>query len=154
MRTVVVTTDLPAPAETVWHAVQTVAAFRYVTRGLVRLPALSLPEGRLTVGTSVSGRLWVLGVVPAHVHRLEVVELDDAARVLVTEESGGLLRRWRHTISVRQTGERTATYRDEVLLDAGRWTPLAVVVVTAFYRLRQRRWRRLAALLVLGSPAV
>ena len=103
MRTVTVTSELPASPDVVWHAVQRVEAFRFVTRGLVRLPAFAPAGGRVTEGTSIAGRLWVLGVVPAHVHRISVVEVDDTARVLVTEEGGGLLRRWRHTISVEGT---------------------------------------------------
>lgn len=149
MRTVTVSTTLDAPADAVWSALQDVATFRHVTRGLVTLPDLPR-RGRLTEGVSVTSRLRVLGV-PFSTHRLTVVRVDDDARTVVTHEGGGPLRSWTHTLAVEpaapgREGLR-CRYTDRIEIDADRLTPAVAALARVFYRLRQRRWRALAPVL-------
>lgn len=153
MRTVTVSTVLDAPADVVWAALQDVAAFRHVTRGLVSLPDLPRRR-RLTEGASVTSRLRVLGV-PFSTHRLTVVRVDDGARTLVTHEGGGPLRSWVHTLHVEADGVHPAErcrYTDRIEIDAGPLTRPVAAVAHVFYRLRQRRWRALAPVLTVASP--
>ncbi|HXV93476.1 MAG TPA: hypothetical protein VD813_09275 [Pseudonocardia sp.] len=87
--------------------------------------------------------------MPFSRHTIEVAEVDEGGRRLVTEERGGLLRRWRHTIEVRPAGAGTCRYSDTVEIDAGPLTPVVAAVARVFYRLRQRRWRALAPFLAV-----
>lgn len=147
-QTIQMSTTLPAPAEPVWAAVvSNNAAFRFVTRGMVRYPAASAWTSPIKVGQRLSGTLWLFAVIPMSRHLIEVVEVDEAARRLVTSERGGIIQSWRHTISVRPLDARACEYVDRIEIEAGRWTRVVAVFARAFYAQRQRRWRELAKLL-------
>ena len=150
MVTVRRTTALPISAEVAFALAQKPATFAFVARGVMRVPALAaVPGGFATAGATVSGRLWWLGVVPAWTHHLRVVAVD-APRELRTAEHGGPLRAWQHTLSFAATSPTTCDYTDAITLDAGPLTPAVRLFTTAFFALRQARWRRLAA--VLSQP--
>jgi ligand-binding SRPBCC domain-containing protein len=138
------TTTLTASADAVWAAVTTPQAFVAVTRGMLRLPVLVGRTRPWQEGERLVGRIWLFGVVPLHRHHLTVERIDHAARRLRSDEHGGLVRTWRHDIVVAPVDERCCRYTDRVELDAG-WATLPVAAFAwAFYRYRQRRWRRLA----------
>jgi hypothetical protein len=146
-----VSTVLDAPADRVWQAVMTPAAFRLVTRGLVRVVGLRRRATPWREGETVSGVLLLFGVVPISVHHLTVEKLDGAARELQSDEHGGMVRRWRHLIRVTSVDQRRCRYEDLVEIDAGPLTPVVAAFARRFYAVRQRRWRELA--LVLDPPA-
>jgi hypothetical protein len=135
--------ELDAPATRVWAAARSPQAFRYVTRGLVRLTGLPR-TGRFTQGSRIEGWLLLGGVLPLHRHHLEVVAVDATARTLSSHEWGGVLRRWDHDIAVERLGDQRSRYTDRVLIEAGPFTMPVAVFAWLFYRERQRRWRRLA----------
>lgn len=92
-----ITTELQAPANTIWATVQTAEAFEHVTRGLVSLPAIA-DLGEFREGATVSGPLRLFGVLPISRHRVTLDEIDTVRRRLRTREGGGLLRAWIHDI--------------------------------------------------------
>ena len=144
MVTITRSTVLDAPADRVWEAVKTPAAFRLVTRGVLGIPALRGRREPWEQGETVVVRLFLLGVVPAWRHHLTVAEIDDDARVLRSDEHGGVLRSWRHDITVTPLDDDRCGYEDRIDIDAGRLTPVAGRVADVFYRIRQSRWRELA----------
>lgn len=135
---------LDAPAGHVWRAVKTPAAFRHVTRGLIRLTGIRQRTASWQAGESVRGVLLLFGVVPVSVHRLTVERIDDERRELQSDEHGGLLRRWRHLIRVTPIDATHCRYEDQVEIDAGFATPLVAAFARHFYAIRQRRWQALA----------
>lgn len=144
MRTIHVQTELPTNADKVWEAMQQAAVFRYVTRGVLRFPAL---EGRTTPfreGDQVTGLLWLFHVIPLSRHTIRLVQVDAASRTLRTREHGGLLRTWNHTLHVEPAGDGRCRYSDTVDIDAGPLTRFVALASLGLYRYRQRRWRRLA----------
>jgi hypothetical protein len=144
MRTVHVETELPVPADRVWEAMQHPATFLYVTRGAMGVPALAGRTDRLRQGEVVTGWIFLLHLVPLHRHRIEVVAVDAAAGVVRTEERGGVLQRWDHELRVVALDDGRCRYADTIDLDAGALTGAVAATARAFYRYRQRRWRRLA----------
>lgn len=169
MSTVTVSTLLDAPPHAVWRAVRTPAAFRFVTRGLVDLDGVTDLDAHGTAwgeGDTVTGRLRVLGV-PFSRHRITVESIDHERRRLQSDEAGGPIRSWRHLITVDTagsvgsvgsagslgTGDGTrCRYTDTIEIRAGVLTPAIAAFAHVFYRLRQRRWRRLAPVLAALSP--
>ncbi len=143
-RTIHVETELDAPAERVWQAMQNTTSFLYVCRGLLGIPALAGRIDPIRAGETDTGRLYLFHVVPAWRHTIHVAALDSESRAVHTREHGGILRQWNHTLAAQPLGAGRARYSDTVELDAGRFTPLAAAIATSFYRYRQRRWRRLA----------
>lgn len=141
-------TNLDAPARAVWPAVGTPGAFRLVTRGLLRMPALAERHDRWHEGETVSGRVFLFGLVPFSHHHLHVALIDDEQMLLRSEEHGGLVRRWNHDITVTPVDGATCRYRDVIEIDAGVLTPVVAGWARVFYRIRQRRWRQLAPALL------
>jgi uncharacterized protein YndB with AHSA1/START domain len=134
--------ELDAPASRVWAATRTPGAFRYVTRGVLRITGLPR-TGRFGQGTRVEGWLLLGGVLPLHRHHLEVVRVDETAMTLSSHEWGGVLRRWDHDIVVERLHGDRSRYTDRVRIDAGPFTMPVVMFAWLFYRYRQRRWRQL-----------
>jgi hypothetical protein len=140
-------TILDAPAELVWAAVRTPQAFRYVTAGLVDWRPVRGRSEPWQQDEEETGWLLLGGVLPFSRHHIRIAELDDARRVLRSDESGGPIRSWCHDIVVEPIDATRSRYTDVVRIDAGALTAVVGLIASAFYLLRQRRWRRLAALL-------
>lgn len=146
-RTVRRSTLLDAPVDLVWAAVRTPQAFRFVTRGLVDWRPIRGRTEPWREGEQATGWLLLGGVLPFSRHRISVERLDDHARLLRSDESGGAIRSWRHDIVVEPAdGDRTS-YTDVIEIDAGPLTLPVTAFARAFYALRQWRWRRLAPIL-------
>ena len=150
MRTVRVTTQLDAPPELVWGAVTTPQAFVHVAGAMLRYPAAERHPARWQVGDELAGWTFLFRVLPFSRHRLSIRDVDDAARTLVSEEGGGLVRRWDHVITVEAEHGRTR-YTDRIDIEAGPLTFAVAAYAGLFYRYRQRRWRRLAPVLAAAA---
>jgi hypothetical protein len=136
--------ELEATPDLVWQAVKTPAAFRTVTRGLLRMPAIANRDGEWHEGETVVGWVFLFGFVPFSRHHLHIAAIDNEHRVLRSQEHGGLVRLWNHEIEVEPISECRCRYTDRIEIDAGLLTPAVVAYARVFYRLRQRRWRVLA----------
>ncbi|EHB47840.1 hypothetical protein MycrhDRAFT_5966 [Mycolicibacterium rhodesiae JS60] len=143
MRTIHHHTVLPTNAERVWQAMLSPATFLYLCKGLFTMPALAGRVEPFRAGESGTGWLFVLHIVPAYRHTIEVLDVDAATHTVRTRERGGLLKAWNHTLHVEAIDDRTCRYSDTVDIDAGRATALAVAVANVIFRYRQRRWHRL-----------
>ena len=137
-------TTLPISADRAWWAVQQPAVFLHVSAPLARFPQLAGRVDPWQPGETAQTWVLLLGVLPTYRHRLTIAKVDEQARTVQTEESGGPLRRWEHRISIVMLGEGHCRYTDELTIDAGPWTGAIIVGVKLFFRHRQRRWRRLA----------
>ena len=138
------TIDLDAPATAVWDAVRTPAAFRAVTRGLLHYPPAARRSEVWREGETITGRLWLFGVLPLGRHTIRFERIDAAQFTLTSDEHGGLVRSWIHDIVLEPLDDRRTRYLDRVTIDAG-WATLPVTAFAwVFYRARQARWRRLA----------
>jgi hypothetical protein len=137
-------TELDASAGRVWEAVKTPAAFRLVTRGLIRVGGLASRADPWREGETVSGVLLLFGVLPVSVHHLTVESIDDRRRELLSDEHGGAIRSWRHLIKVTPLAGDRCRYEDRVEIDAGSLTPVVASFARLLYAVRQRRWRELA----------
>lgn len=143
MRTVHVETMLPTSAERVWSAMLSPATFLYVCKGLFGFPALAGRTEALRLGESGTGWLFAFHVIPAYRHTINVVEVDEAAGTIRTQEHGGPLRTWNHTLHVEPIDSQSCRYSDTVDIDAGIMTGVVVAAANEIYRYRQRRWRKL-----------
>jgi hypothetical protein len=96
-------------------------------------------------GESVELTLRLFGALPFSRHTIRVVEVDDAAMRLRSDESGGPVKVWRHTIEVHPDGPRRCRYADRIDIDAGPLTPVVAGYAHALFALRQRRLREVVA---------
>jgi hypothetical protein len=151
MHTVTVSTSLDAPAEIVWRTATTPAAFTHVAGRMLRYPAAARLTEPWHPGQEIRGWTFLLGVIPFSVHHLRVTSIDHDNRELVSDERGGLVRRWHHEIAVDTLGDDRTRYTDRIEIDAGPATPIVAGFAHLFYRYRQRRWRGLAPLLAAAA---
>lgn len=153
MQTTTVTSEFDAPADVVWPGMKTPHAFVHIARGMVRFPAAEHLDGPWRVGQTITGWTFLLDVIPFSKHHLTVVSIDEATQTLVSDEHGGLLRRWHHTLHVESLPGGRSRYTDTIEIDAGPLTPVVAAYAQVFYRYRQRRWKRLARLLAAADTA-
>jgi hypothetical protein len=146
-RTVRRSTLLDAHADLVWAAVRTPQAFRFVTHGLVDWQPIRGRTEPWREGEEATGWLLLGGVVPFSRHRIRVAELDDPERLLRSDESGGVIRTWRHDIRVEPVEGGRTRYTDVIHIDAGPLTAVVAAFAWVFYGMRQRRWRMLSTIL-------
>ncbi|MUM19486.1 hypothetical protein FZI91_01360 [Mycobacterium sp. CBMA271] len=143
MKTVYLETELPTDADRVWGAMQYAGTFLYVCRGVFGAPALSGRTEPMRVGERGTARLWGLHLIPLYRHTIHVVEVDEETRTVRTNEHGGVLRTWNHTLHVEPAGDRRCRYSDRIEVDAGFLTPVIAKGVKVLFRYRQRRWHTL-----------
>jgi ligand-binding SRPBCC domain-containing protein len=144
-----VSTRLEAPIERVWDEVQTTRLLVHVTSPLVRFTPLepaAFPErwseGRYRV------RMKLFGVLPAGsqviaISKSETREGDERRFMIRDNGSGDLAKTWDHVITLRELPGGTTWYQDRIEVKAGLLTLFVWLFAQAFYRHRQRRWRRL-----------
>lgn len=143
MRTVRIETELHTAAERVWAAMLHPASFSYVCRGLIGIPALVGRTDALREGESGTAWLLLFHLIPLSRHTIHLVEIDQVTRTLRSQEHGGLLRVWNHTLHVEPVSERTCRYSDTVDIEAGTLTAVVARLAILIYRYRQRRWHKL-----------
>lgn len=144
MAVIELSTPLGASADAVWAAVKTPAAFRFVTRRLLTMPAIADRHDDWREGETVVGWVFLFGFLPFSRHHLHIARIDDSTRTLSSRESGGVVTMWNHDIEVAPIDGTTCHYRDRIEIEAGILTPVVVTYARWFYRMRQRRWRALA----------
>jgi hypothetical protein len=151
-----VETVLPCPAEKVWDELQRPALLREITRPLFRfLPAKppQFPE-RWSDGATLHFRGYLFGIIPLGIHSIFLERIDPVEREIQSREKDALVPRWDHLIRVRPTDDGETLYSDEIIIEAGWLTPFVWLFAQAFYRHRQRKWRRIACRLVAASANV
>jgi hypothetical protein len=151
VETINVETVLPTTAERVWQAMKQPTSFLYVCRGLFGWPALAGRTEPIREGEIGRGWLLLFHVFPMHRHTIEVLRVDEQSQVIQSHESGGLLRRWDHTLHVEPVDGRCCRYSDTVVIDAGPLTAMVARSGRAIYRYRQRRWHKLVRKHLLPS---
>jgi hypothetical protein len=143
VKTIHVATELPTDADRVFRAVQHPSSFLYVCRGLFGIPALAGRTEPMVAGEAGTGWLWALHAIPLYRHTIEIVDVDPETRSVHTNEHGGVLRTWNHTLHVEPVSATSCRYSDTVVIDAGLLTRPMAVFAVALFRYRQRRWHRL-----------
>lgn len=137
-----INSTIKAPAEEAWALVKQSDTLLYVTRGLMGFKAIEsgLPV-RWQQGNTEHLRIMLFGFIPAWRHQISFIEISDKNMDMLTHESGGVVNKWNHLISVKRLDNSSCKYTDDVEIKAGLFTPLIWLYAHAFYRYRQLRWR-------------
>lgn len=134
---------LPASADKVWETLQYKKTFLFITRGMLGFSGSDGWPERFTQGLNIQCRMWFMHVLPGWRHYLNVVSIDNESKQLVSNERGGPIRKWNHTIRIKPVSDSTSHYQDEIDIDAGPLTPVIWFYAHVFYRYRQHRWVKL-----------
>jgi hypothetical protein len=132
------------PPEFVWDRVQTSSCFREIIWPVMRVEPVagtSIPE-RWLDGKSIPLRMYLFGFLPLGRHTIHHAAVDPHARQIRSRESGTLVRKWWHDITVADAGDGRTLYSDEVEIACGPLTLPVAAFAWLFYRHRQRRWKK------------
>ena len=147
------TSTLDLSAQQAWQALKLRDTFLFITRGVMSYRGSeSWPEVLMSPGAEICTVVYPLGFLPGSVHTFKIFSVDETAREINTNEHGGLIRAWNHTMKIEPVSEVHCRYSDRIEIDAGIWTVAMWSFAQFFYRYRQQRWQILAANLVKRLP--
>lgn len=140
-----VSTILRIPSTVAWDTLLRKDTFLFITRGAMRYSgAQDWPDRLMETGVEIETTAWPLSIPPGNNHTFKIVNVDSEKMLIQTEEYGGLIKGWNHTMTVVPITGTTCRYTDQVEIHAGIVTPVVWVLANLFYRFRQSRWRTLA----------
>ncbi|MBF6468280.1 hypothetical protein IU427_24355 [Nocardia beijingensis] len=148
MSKVTLTTDLPIGAEVACSLARTPELFAYVVAPILSVPDIDMPN-RVEPGVEGTARIWWFGIVPAWKHHLRLVTLQPQR--IYTNEWGGPVRTWNHSLTFEPISESSCRYTDEIEIDDGLRGLGTRVFARLIFRHRHRRWRQLAAILAAAE---
>ena len=119
-------------------------AFLHITRGMLGFRGAEEWPEVFQEGQVIETKLLFFNVVPGWKHRMRVIRIDHQNMELVSQEEGGVVRRWDHRKWIEAESESSCLYIDEIDIDAGWLTFFIWAYAHFFYRYRQRRMRQLA----------
>ena len=141
------TTELDAPIDAIWTALQRPQTLIDLSKGWLSFRPIdppSLPEQWSTSRYRVALRAFGWVPIGQQVIGVEVPATDPPMRRLRDNGSGSLVRVWDHVIELVPLSDASTRYTDRVRLQAGLLTPLILIWARGFYAHRQRQWRTLA----------
>jgi hypothetical protein len=133
----------PASADRVWEVLLRPDTLAYIARGMMTFEVVEWPA-EIAAGAVAKLKVRTLKT-PAMDYEIRVKTFDPEAHESVTEEHGGMVKRWLHRITVEPLGPDRCLYTDRIDIDAGLLTPAVWAYAQVFYRVRQRRWLDLLA---------
>jgi hypothetical protein len=101
----------------VWLLMLRPATMLYVLHGLLDFPILKNRRSPIIEGESGTGWVRLFHLVPFARWSINVHTVDADARVIATEECGGVFRRWTHTLHVEPIDALSCRYTDIVDLE-------------------------------------
>ncbi len=119
-------------------------AFLYISRGMLGFRGAEEWPQVFHEGQMIEAKLMFFNVVPGWKHKVRIIRVDHEHMELVSQEKGGVVRRWNHRKWVEEESELSCLYIDEIDIDAGLLTFFIWAYAHLFYRYRQRRMRQLA----------
>jgi hypothetical protein len=128
-----------------WDELQKVSSLMHVASPILKFTPqehCSLPK-QWALGIAYKLKLSFFGVIPLGNHAIELVEINEEERRIVTNEHGRLARVWNHTIRIEALDDQTIYYSDEIEIKAGLLTAPTWLFAHLFFRHRQRRWKKL-----------
>lgn len=139
-----VSRQLPASADHVWDLLLRRDTFLFVISGWLNIADKnSWPEKFFVPGAIYKMKIRLFGQGPRFTHKVCVTRIDANARVIDTEEIGGLVTVWHHRMQVESLSCDRSRYTDSIELKAGLLTPVVWLFACGFYLARQRRWMKL-----------
>lgn len=136
MKTVYVSRTFNVPADTLWAHLISYDTFAEVEPEGIDLSSFrgrTMREGdQLSVPYTLGrSKLWTWNI--------DVLRVDPDNRVVKTEERGGPIRRWAHTMVITWLSENYCRYDDHVVIDAGLLSGLVARSARKMYEARQQR---------------
>lgn len=137
--TILVEATYDADADDTFQAALVPSEMQDAMKGLATYKGM--PEGPIAQGDTFHVTVTFLGAV-GMLHEMHVERLDPVSRTIQSRESNAMVQRWDHTLRINPTASG-CVWRDTIVLDAGRMTPLSARMCRYVYARRHRKRRAL-----------
>lgn len=142
-KTVVVTSEYPVPAKTLWELIIDGDKFEEIMAGLVTFDGM--PSGNIYKGQHIVVDVSLFGKLPKQKYEMTLTAFDNDKMRFHSSEKGAGVKSWEHTCTVAPT-ESGCMLRDQIEIDAGMMTPLFAMWAKYLYNARHKPRLRLLGL--------
>jgi hypothetical protein len=139
-----ISTIIATNEKKMWEELQKTCSLLYVASPILIFKprqGKELPE-KWEIDKPYQLRIHAFGFVPLGKHDIVVKIIDSHKKEIFTNESGAFAKTWNHFIRIEKRDESTIRYSDEIEIKAGILTVFIWLFAHAFYRHRQRKWKR------------
>ena len=140
-----ISTTLNATEDEIWERLQKVSSLMYVASPILTFKPANespLPE-KWETERMYKLKLFLFRLIPLGAHNIQLVEINRTKNRIVSKEHGKLAREWNHIIWFQKINDNKIHYTDQIEIKAGLITVVIWLFAHAFYRHRQRRWKKL-----------
>ena len=144
---VTISTIMNTNENRLWQKLKKVTSHQYIIFPLLKFKPqrnYTFPE-TWELGVTYKLKMSLFGFIPLGNHLIEVIEINENEKRIVSNEHGSLTKIWNHTVTIRTIDEQKVEYTDKIVIKAGILTFAIWLFAHFFYRHRQRRWKKLLA---------
>ena len=139
-RVFTITRDYPVSADVLWTDLVDFDALAESMEGAISYDGLPRGEPQLNRPYTVRLKRW--GWLPMGQWTITLVERDDAALQMRSEEFGGPVKLYRHRLNVKPLSDTSCRYTDTCDVEAGWLTPLIAPMFKSMYEKRHEMRRK------------
>lgn len=131
-------------AENIFKRLQDFATLTYIAKPYMFFKPMG-KEGKIVweEGDTYRFKLKILNIIPFGIHTIKVIDINREKYLIYTNEENKFVNTWNHRIEIKKIGLNKSSYKDEVEINAGIWTPIIYGFAKIFYTHRQRKWKKL-----------
>lgn len=142
MTVINVVNEYPVNADRLWEVVTDFDALRKIMKGIVEFEGV--PSGRARTGQTMDIMVSLFGKLPQQPYYMEILECDDANKIMRSSEKGAGVKSWRHTLMVEDTPNGSRLI-ENIEVKAGILTPIFALWAKYLYHARHKPRLRLLA---------
>ena len=141
-RTVYRQSTFPADTDTVFHLLTDLKTLQYIAAPYASFTPIGTNQNIIwKEGQTFSFRFRMFCLIPYGIHTIHVIDFRKDG--IYTHESNTHVPVWNHRIRLKDNGDGTTQYSDEVEIGAGWKTFFVWCWANCFYRHRQHKWLKL-----------
>jgi hypothetical protein len=138
--------EIPMEIDTAWEHAKIPALLEFVAKGMIKFKSVNgdFPK-QWEVSQTYEFETHVFGIIPfGGIHYLFVDKIDNSNYMLSTKEWDNGAKVWNHNIVMRDLGNGSIYYEDEITIYGGLMTGFITSFAKMFYKHRQKRWQIVA----------
>ncbi len=141
-KTVIKTSVFNTDIEKFFSLIQKLDTLQYIAKPYATFKSMNNENDLIwETGKTFSFKFKVFGCISLGIHTIKVREFNRDG--IYTNESNRFCPVWNHRIIIEKIDETHIRYTDEVEINAGRKTKFIYVWAKAFYKHRQKKWKKL-----------
>ncbi len=145
-RKLTVRSTIPISIDTAWRNVKSPELLKFVAKGMISFKSA---EGEFPknwqMGKKYGAKMKVFGFLPfGGTHYLYIESIDNRDHIIRTKEWDKQAKVWNHTVRMKDLGDGTILYEDEIIIYGGSMTGFITGFAKRFYKHRQKRWQIVA----------